>query len=71
MALQQLFAQGYFQTDMFSAFDWKSIDCIVVDHLGDATERAAKLTQYVVPTWSQLNSHVHKSVTAPAKTIDK
>ena len=56
---------------MFSTFDWKSIDCIVVDHLGDATERTAKLTQYVVPTWSQLNSHVHKSVTAPAKTIDK
>ena len=56
---------------MFSAFDWKSIDCVVVDHLGNATEWAAELTQYIVPTWSQLNSHVHKSVTAPANTIDK
>lgn len=47
---------------MFCPLDGKSVDSVVVDHVGDAGEGSAELTQDIVTTGRHLDPHVHISM---------
>ena len=71
---EQLIINWVQQGHVFSTFDWKLVDCIMVNHLWDAVERLAKLAKNVVSPSATTaiitahDLHVHKTSRTPANS---
>jgi len=69
--LEQLVVDRMQQRHMFSTFDWKLVDCVMVNHLRDAVKRLAKLSKDVVAASATAaiitanDLHVHETPRTP------
>ena len=54
---------------MFSPFDGKSVNGVVVNHLGDAMEGSAELAKDILAVGGELDPHVHETMTASERKV--
>lgn len=62
---------------MLSTFDWKLVDCVMMDHLWDAVEWLTELTEDVVAASASTSIitandlHVHETTRTPGNIKNK